>query len=82
MRERIKDCDLDYVFSRLENQASNRGVDTEGWQFGQPYGSIYYITSKGKDGRYIVAGGWSTKREAWEGIMAMSAGLCLIPFGE
>lgn len=79
MSNRITNADVDYVFERLVNQARNRNVNTEGWSFGRPFGQMYYITNKRND---IIAGGWATKREAWEGIMGMSAGLCLVPFTE
>lgn len=75
MSNRVTNADLDYVFSRLVVHAQTRNVNVEGWSFGQPYGRLYYVTSKQSN---IIAGGWSTKREAWEGIMAMTAGLCLV----
>ena len=78
MGQRITRADVDYVFSQLVDQARNRNIDVSGWSFGQHFGHLYHIVDESDDNQ-IIHGNWLTKREAYEGILHMSAGLTLVP---
>jgi hypothetical protein len=80
MSNRVTNADLNSAFESLVNAARNRGLDTSGWSFGQHYGYLYQIRDSGRDQGQIISRQWSTKREAWVGMLDMFEGMALIPF--
>lgn len=76
--DRITNHNLDQAFQTLVNVAIGAGIDPTGWSFGRHYSNSYVILDPSRASGTAVSRSWSTKREAWNGLVDMAQSLMLV----
>jgi len=81
MASRTTNAELTARFQYLKDIAAVRGVNVDGWRFGQNYGTCYNIITKDPVDGYVqlVSQNWTSKTEAWYGMGDMIEALKLVP---
>jgi hypothetical protein len=81
MSQRVTNSQLDHTFAMVVQAATNLGVDTSRWSFGQHISNNYEIAevAEGPDKPFRqISRSWATKRDAWDGMVDMATAFGLV----